>query len=147
MALTRTDTITADDLTVLFKYADSDYRGAPMGALVDYLQSALTFPGSYAKKYASPGSTGFTVAMDDNEHDQHLILTPLAGYAAGTITLPLKSTVVDGQRILVNCTQAVTTLTVAGNGATVVGAPATLAANAFFTLTYDSINSTWYRVA
>lgn len=146
MALTRTDAITDDDLTVLFKYTDSDYRGAPMGALVTFLQSALTFPGAYAKAYASPSATGFTVAFADNEHDQHLILTPLAGYAAGTLTLPLKSTVVDGQRILVNCTQAVTTLTVAGNGATVVGAPATLAANAFFTLTYDAINSTWYRV-
>lgn len=146
MALTRTDTITSDDLTVLFKYGDSDFRAAAMTVLLAYMQDSLTFPGSYAKQYSSPSATGFSVAFSDNEHDQHLILTPVAGYAAGTIVLPLKSTVVDGQRILVNCTQAVTTLTVSGNGATVVGAPTTLTANAFFTMAYDTINSTWYRV-
>lgn len=145
MALTRTDAITADDLAVIFKYIDSDYRGAPMSALVTYLQSALVFPGAFAKQYSAPSATGFSVSITDG--DTHLILTPVAGYAAGTIVLPLKSTVVDGQRVLVNCTQAVTTLTVSGNGATVTGAPTTLAANAFFTLEYDSIGATWYRVA
>jgi hypothetical protein len=77
----------------------------------------------------------------------HLILTPLAGYAAGTITLPAKATLVDKQEVLVNCTQAVTTLTIGLNGATgAVGAPTTLAANAFFRLMYDAVTSNWYRV-
>jgi hypothetical protein len=75
-----------------------------------------------------------------------LILTPVAGYAAGTITLPLSTNVVNKQEILVNCTQAVTTLTINGNGATVTGAPTTLAANAFFRLRYDGVTGTWYRV-
>jgi hypothetical protein len=53
---------------------------------------------------------------------------------------------VDGQQLLVSCTQAVTTLTVAGNGSTVNGAPATLAANAFFRLRFDGVFKAWYRV-
>jgi hypothetical protein len=40
----------------------------------------------------------------------------------------------------------VTTLTINGNGKTVVGGPATLAANAFFRLKYDGVLSTWFRV-
>jgi len=146
MALTRTDTITSDDLTVLFKYGSSDFRAASMSVLLSYMQDNLNFPGVYAKQFAAPSATGFSVSLNNNDTDQHLILTPVAGYATGTIVLPLKSTVVDGQKVLVNCTQAVTTLTVSGNGATVVGAPATLTANAFFTLEYDSVNSTWYRI-
>jgi hypothetical protein len=46
----------------------------------------------------------------------------------------------------VNTTQAVTALTVAGNGATVNGAPTTLAANGFFRIRFDAVLDVWYRV-
>jgi hypothetical protein len=101
----------------------------------------------YATQYSAPSATGFSVQITDSSADTHLILTPVAGYAAGTIVLPAVANAIDGQQIMVNCTQAVTTLTVDGNGATAVtGEPATLAANAFFTLKYDAVTSTWYRV-
>jgi hypothetical protein len=61
--------------------------------------------------------------------------------------LPASTTAADKQTINVNCTQSVTTLTINGNGATVTGAPTTLAANAFFTLRFDAVTSTWYRVS
>jgi hypothetical protein len=60
--------------------------------------------------------------------------------------MPAVASVIDGQELLVNSTQAVTTLTVAGNGATVAGAPTTLAANGFFRLKFEALVSTWYRV-
>jgi hypothetical protein len=119
------------------------------------MQDQLDFSnnGDYASQYAAPSATGFTVAITDSSSDGvtssnvHLILTPLAGYAAGTITLPAKAGLVDKQEVLVNCTQAVTTLTIGLNGATgAVGAPTTLAANAFFRLKYDAVTSNWYRV-
>ena len=47
---------------------------------------------------------------------------------------------------MVSCTQAVTTLTVSGNGSTVNGAPTTLAANGFFRLRYDGVFKAFYRV-
>ncbi|MNR16702.1 hypothetical protein D3C85_1333210 [compost metagenome] len=60
--------------------------------------------------------------------------------------LPAVANIIDKQEVLVNCTQAVTTLTINGNGATVTGAPTTLAANAFFRLKYDQPSTVWYRV-
>lgn len=97
----------------------------------------------------SPAATGWsvTVAPDVSGASVHMLITPVAGYAAGTIVLPAVATVIDGQEVLVTCTQSVTTLTVSANGATAVnGAPTTLAANAFFRLRFDEINDSWYRV-
>jgi hypothetical protein len=100
-------------------------------------------------QYAAPAATGFGVQIVPGYDGGSvwLLLTPAAGYAAGTITLPAAALCVDGQEVRVSCTQAVTTLTVAGNGSTVNGAPATLAANAFFTLRFDGVFGAWYRVA
>jgi hypothetical protein len=74
-----------------------------------------------------------------------LILTPLAGYAAGTIRLPAKATCKHGQEVLIVTTQAVTALTVDANGAAIVGAPTTLAAAGSFHLKYDAVVGVWYR--
>jgi hypothetical protein len=126
-----------------------DYRYAA-SALLAYMQANLTFPSGYVTQYSAPSATGFSVTITDGASDNtnvHLILTPVAGYAAGTIVLPLASGCVDGQEVLVNCTQAVTTLTVSANGATAVtGEPTGLSANDFFRLKYDKPTLTWYRV-
>lgn len=149
--LTRATEVSAGDLVPLFATDQGDARAAPISLLTEYFEEQLigTVFNDYHSQYASPSATGFSVTITDgdgNNTNVHLILTPLAGYANGAITLPAKTGIVDKQEVLVNCTQAVTTLAVAGNGATVVGAPTTLAANAFFRLKYDAINSTWYRV-
>lgn len=116
---------------------------APGTQVLAWLQSALTFTGlSLSQQYAAPSATGFSVSV--TSADSWLILTPVAGYAAGTIVLP--ATRSNQQIVRVNCTQSVTTLTVSGNGTTVTGAPTTLAANAFFMLQYDATTNAWYRV-
>ena len=97
-------------------------------------------------QYSAP-LTGFNVAINDASLDVHLILTPVGTLATGTITLPASGTVRDKQTVLVNCTQIITTLTIAANGADAVnGAPAALAANGYFTLKYDLAVNSWYRV-
>ena len=139
MAIERLSLINEMDGSTYFAVSvnGQDYRIAP-DAIVDYLNDALTFPGGLTTQYASPSATGFSVTIADG--NTHLILTPVAGYAAGTIVLPTAS---DGEEVLVNTTQAVTTLTITG---TQIGSPTTLAANAFFRLKYDAIAATWYRV-
>jgi hypothetical protein len=107
-----------------------------------------TSGGGFITQYAAPNATGFNIVFNPptNGVSMFLLLTPAAGYAAGTLTLPAQALCIDGQELLVACTQAVTTLTVAGNGSTVNGAPTTLAANSFFRLRFDGVFKAWYRV-
>lgn len=122
-----------------------DYRYSA-AALLAYMQDNLEFPSAYTPQYSAPSATAFSVQITDGRDNIHLILTPAAGYADGEIVLPAVANCVDGQSILINCTQIVTALVVDGNGATVTGAPTTLAANAYFTLKFDDVTDTWYRV-
>ena len=154
MAISRKDSISGGDLAVSWVQQSSDYYGVPWSAVLTYMQANLTFTtqgfGAYTTQYSAPSATGFSVTITDGADDNtniHLILTPTAGYAAGTIVLPAVASVVDKQEVLVNCTQQVTTLTVDGNGATAVtGEPASLGADDFFRLKYDLPTKTWYRV-
>lgn len=130
---------------------NQDYR-LSISELVAYMQGALVIPPfsgfvDYTTQYAAPSSTGFSVQITDSSANTHLILTPTAGFAAGTIVLPSIANAVDKQDIIVNTTQQVTALTINGNGAVAVtGEPTSLAADDFFRLKFDALTSTWYRV-
>lgn len=123
-------------------------RSMSVTELITLIQASLTTSGSLVTQYAAPAATGFSVTVSPPEDgaSMHLLLTPVAGYAAGTVVLPALANCVHGQEVVVSCTQSVTTLTVSGNGATVNGAPTTLAANAFFRLRFDGVFSAWYRI-
>jgi len=97
-------------------------------------------------QYFAPSATGWSVPIESESTSVWLVITPTAGFANGTITLPAVFNVLEGQEILVNCTQSVATLTINGNGGNVIGAPASLAANGFFTLKFEPILMNWYRV-
>lgn len=145
------DTLQSGDNIAVGSGSYGDDRRAALTTLLSYLQSNLIIVDAsamseYTTQYAAPSATGQNIQVTDTDDNTHLIITPIAGYAAMTITLPESTNIIDKQDILVNCTQAVTTLTIAGNGATVVGAPTTLVANDFFRLKYDANGTTWYRV-
>jgi hypothetical protein len=146
--LSRVSTFSTSDLLALFSGALGNDAAATLGTLLTFLQSQLTAAGIFITQYAAPNATGFGVliAPPTNGQSMYLLLTPTAGFAAGTITLPPQASCVDGQELLVSTTQLVTALTVAGNGATAVnGAPTTLAANAFFRMRYDGPAKSWFR--
>lgn len=149
--LTSIDTLVGGDNFAISSLSNGDDRKASLTTLLAWLQAnlaivdALAFP-NYLTQYAAPSATGFSIQVTNADDNIYLIITPVAGYAAGTIVLPLTTSAVDGQELLCNCTQAVTALTVDGNGATVTGAPTTLAANGYFRLRYDLPGTTWYRV-
>lgn len=148
--LTAVDTVVGSDKVPIYSSSNGDARKAAMTVLLAYMQDNLTFSTSgisYTTQYAAPSATAFSVQITDDSDNIHLILTPVAGYATGTIVLPAVGNVIDKQEVLVNCTQAVTTLTVDGNGAVAVtGAPTALSANDFFRLKYDATVQTYYRV-
>lgn len=144
--LSAVDSVQAGDLLAIFSQNNGDARKCSLSLLATFIQTLITSTDDKRTQYAAPNATGFSVQINNDDLSIWLILTPLAGYAAGTLVLPAVALCVDKQEILVNTTQLVTALAVNGNGATVVGAPTTLAANAFFRLRFDGVLDTWYRV-
>jgi hypothetical protein len=145
--LSSASSVTAGDLLPLWSSANSDTRKASVTLLQEYMQDNLTFTaGEFVVQYSAPAATGFSVALLANTNNQWLILTPLAAYAAGTITFPLSSAIADNQEILIFSTQAVTTLTLAGNGATIVGAATGISQNGAVRFKYNLLANTWYVV-
>ena len=144
--LSAVDSLLASDLVPIFSQANGDARKSSLTLLAEFIQTLITSTDDKRTQYYAPQATGFSVQIDGTGQSIWLIMTPIAGLAAGTIILPLVAGVLDKQEILVNTTQLVTTLTINANGATVVGAPTTLAANAFFRLRFDGVLKTWYRV-
>lgn len=144
--LTAVDQVVSSDQVPIYSNENGDARKASMAVLAAFIQTLITSTDDKNTQYAQPSASGFTVVVVDSGNSVWLVLTPLAGYAAGTIQLPSLANCKDKQEILVNTTQAVTTLTINANGATVIGAPTTLAANSFFRLRFDDVMNTWYRV-
>lgn len=144
--LTSVSSLSAGDNVPIYDSSNGDSRKFAISLLTSYLQSNLNFTdgATFTTQYAAPSATAFSVSITGGNY--HLILTPTAGFAAGTIVLPALTSSDDGDRVLVNCTQAVTTLTIDGNGATVTGGPTALMANDYFTLKYDAPTQSWYRV-
>lgn len=146
--LTAVDSLSGGDLFVIFSTGNGDARSVSASALLAYLLESVAQAPIMTTQYAAPNATGFSVAVVPlvAGNSVYLNLTPLAGYAAGTLVLPALADAEDQQELLVSTTQAVTALTVSGNGATVNGAPTTLAANGFFRLRFDEVLKTWQRV-
>jgi len=144
--LSAVDSVVSSDQVSIYSSGQGDARKASMSVIKSFVLSGATTSDDKVTQYAAPSATGFTVTVNNSSDSVWLILTPLAGYAAGTLVLPAVANCVDRQEILFNTTQAVTTLTINANGATVIGAPTTLAANAFFRLRFDDVLNTWYRV-
>jgi hypothetical protein len=146
--LTAVNAVVASDLVPIYSSANGDARKASMSVIAAYIQTLLTAAGLFMTQYAAPAATAFNTLITPATDGEsvYLLLTPTGTFATGTITLPAKALCQDGQELLVSCTQIVTALTVAGNGATVNGAPTSLAANGFFNLRYDGVFGAWYRV-
>lgn len=125
-------------------------RRASVADLAAVLEPLMTTAGegNFITQYAGPNATAFNVlvAPPTDGASMFLLMTPNAGYATGTITLPAAASCVDQQEILVTSTQAVVALTVAGNGSVVNGAPTALVTNGFFRLRFDGVFKAWYRV-
>lgn len=123
-----------------------DYRILTADVLT-YIQDNIGTP-AFFRQSSAPAATGFNIQVNDASDNVWLIVNPLAGYAAGTITLPAVANCIDGQEVSVICTQSVTTLTIAGNGAVdVIGEPTAVSTYGYFTLRFDATSLIWYRVA
>lgn len=145
--------VTLSDVFDYYSSSNVDCRQDSFSNLFDLFKESLTtdFQTEFETQYSSPSSSGFSVQVDDNSDNTHLILTPTGTLAVGTIVLPNSSgnnqTAVDKQQVIVNSSQEVTALTVDGNGASITGAPTAMSAGGFFTLKFDAQFSNWNRIA
>ena len=142
-----TDKIGDCDSVVIWSVNNQDYRGAPVELLVEKIQESIKkvdYPPINIQHF-NP-NTDFTLDIENHEVGTYLILNPSVSIATGSIKLPERYTVTDGQVLLVACAQQVNNFSVDGNNALVIGAPNALAANGFFKLKYDKLSNTWYRV-
>lgn len=130
----------------IWSTANGDTRKVSLTTLAAFLSTLGSTSGGQVTQYSAPAATGFVATIENSSASAYLILTPTGTFAAGAILLPALASCTDGQTVTVTCTQIVTALTVSGNGATVNGAPTTLAANGFFTLKFDGVLNVWYRI-
>ena len=142
-----TDKIGDSDSVVIWSANNQDYRGAPVELLIDKIQESIKkvdYPPINIQRF-NPNAN-FTLDIENHEVGTYLILNPSVSITTGSIKMPERYTVTDGQVLLVACAQQVNNFSVDGNNALVIGAPNALAANGFFKLKYDKLSNTWYRV-
>lgn len=140
-----TDRIGPNDSVVLWSANNQDYRGVPIELLIERIQENKLDQPPINIQHFNPNAD-FTLDIENHEVGTYLILNPSTSIATGSIKLPERYDVTDGQVLLVACAQQVNNFSVDGNNALVIGAPNALAANGFFKLKYDKLSNTWYRV-
>lgn len=137
----------APTLQSRFQYYDGaawyDATLAEMLALAD-LDPTL-YQGQFTAQYEAP-LTGASVPITDGSDNIELRLQPLATIAALTVTFPASTNAVEGQEIIMTSSQIVTTLTLAGNGATVQGGATAFTAGGFARYRFDATFTQWIRV-
>ena len=147
--LSLTVAISDGDKLPLYQAGQQDTRAVSMSQVAAYVQSAIEGePDEVIYAISVVGSTFTVAALPTTVGGSVWVQLTLSGPAtAGTVILPGVDDRVPGQEVRITCTQSVTSLTINGNGATVAGGPTSLAANGFFTLSYDNISNNWFRVS
>lgn len=140
----RTTSPSTADQAMIWSAADSDWRLTPFGSVQELFERSSDAINEPVSEYLTP-LDGFTYTLAGSA-DLHLIMTPAATLATGTLTLPVSPGTRDKQTVLVTSTEEVTALTVVGNGATLSGEPSTISAGGFFKMKYDIRSNIWHRV-
>jgi hypothetical protein len=146
--LSRVTTINASDLLALYSGSVGNDVAATLATLLTWLQTQIAGAGDFISQYESP-TAGASVYANPfvPGSNAFVLMTPAGTIATATFYLPALAISGMGQEILVHSTQAITALTVNGNGASSVsGAPSSMAAGGFFRMRFDSINKSRYRI-
>lgn len=140
-------TASSGDQVLVYSPSNGDARRMSVSTLMQFFQQSFASPTVSTNIYTP--ATGFNIALPTPvSQQQWALLQPAGTLAAGTITLPLNTATPDGTEVLVTTTQAITSFTLALNGATAAnGAPTTLAANAFFRVRFVQSTNSWYRIS
>lgn len=130
------------DQLPIFDASAGTARKMSISQLLAFFASTFASP-EFDTVISSP-IAGFNQVLAATSKNIWLLLTPAGTLASGTVSLPPVAACFDGQEILVTSSQAITALTVAGNGATVNGAPGSIGANSAFRLRFNKLLAAWY---
>lgn len=143
--LSAVTSLSTGDNIVIQSAANNDARKASLSVLLAFVESNFASP-DFTVTISSP-IAGFNQQLATSSSSIWLILTPAGTLATGTVTLPPVADLFDGQEVIVTSTEAISILTVAGNGATVNGAPTVLGTDGFFALRYNALLTSWFCVS
>lgn len=138
-------TLSGGDQLPVYATSNGDARKASITTLVDYFQQTFADP-NYSVVINAPTNSGFNIALAASAQSIWLIINPTGTFAAGSVTLPPVADCFDGQEILIISTQTISAFTTNGNGATLVGVPASLGAGSSFTIRFNLLQQTWYTI-
>lgn len=144
--LSSTSSLASGDQIPVYDASDGDARKASLSTLLSFIEANFANPDLETQTFAPTGS-GFTVTATASTSSIWMIVNPTGAFAAGTVQFPPDEDCFDGQVIVVTSSQAVTALTVDGNGATVAGAPSALGTNGFAQFRYQASATKWWCVA
>jgi hypothetical protein len=144
--LSAVTSLSTGDNIVIQSAANNDARKASLSVLLAFIEANFASP-EFTTEINAPTSSGFNLQMVATTDNMWMIINPTGAFAAGTLTLPPVDDCFDGQQIVVTCSAAITAFTVAGNGATVTGAPTSLGTGGFFALRFNALQDTWYCVS
>ena len=142
-SLSTADTISSGDKFVIKQADNNDYRTASQSVVNTWIQSIYASADPLTQ--TNVPVTGASLAIRDDGTSTWLLLLPAGTLATLTLTLPALANATDGQTINFTSSQTITALTLAANGATIVGGPTTMGATSPFTLKYDKASLTWYK--
>lgn len=140
------DQLSGGDQLPVYSPVNGDARRVSIASLIEFFQGNFADP-DYLTIINAPTNSGFNLQLGAQTQSLFLILNPSGAFAAGTITLPPVASCFDGQEILVASSQSIAALTVAGNGATLVGVPGALGIGGFFTIRFNALQGTWYTLS
>jgi hypothetical protein len=142
--LSTIDALAGGDQVPIYDSDAGTARKASLSQFVAYFKSAFASP-DYTTILVSPSVSGFNQPIGSQTTNVWLVMTPTGTMATGTVTLPPVADCFDGQQILISCTEVITALTIATNGAGAIsGVPNAIGVGGFIALRFSSSSSLWF---
>jgi len=137
--------LSSGDQFPVYVVANGDARRTPLASLLAYFTENFASP-DFKTINLSPIS-GFTYAIGEQSTGVWLVLTPASALASGTVVLPPAATAFDGQTVIVVSSELISSFTMSGNGASVVGVTSTIPVGGFVVVRYNALNNAWYVIS
>jgi hypothetical protein len=143
--LSSVDALQPGDLIPVWDTSNGDPRKASLGTLLGFIEANFADP-EYSTRIVAPNVDGFNVDIGNTGDSFWLIVNPVLNYTTGSITLPSTAYAVNDQEVTVVFTAQISSFSITGSGATVLGAPTQIGTYDSFRVRYNAAQQTWYTL-